>query len=795
MNLRVLELTGPIGQDQGDPVGRAVSICGKLLAGQGAQVLRCEAQAQTRLDAEQAWLHTGKISLAFDYDQATDVACLEQLIAGADVLLDGLGVGRLDALKLSAERLRRDYPQLIVVQVSPFGQTGPYRDYVAEEITLYAMSGLMYSTGDATREPLAAGPALCAYSAGFKAHAATMMALFRRGRDCGGDIIDLSMAETAMDNLEIAIAEKLNLGKTARRNGDEHAIVPWRTYPCKDGEAAIIGGPMRHWLRGAKLFESAALLDGSLHSVVDRIARRGEVAQLMAPWLAQQNKADVYHAGQAAGLAWSHVASVQEALDSPQNSARGYFVSIKQPGLGSCQMPGAPFRASGQVWKTYPAPLTNLENTLPGWPVISATAATENTISKPPLAGIKVLDFSHDWAGPHAARMLADYGAQVIKIEYPKRLDGMRGGYAEKFNQHPRFWQLHRGKQSVTLDLKNKAHLDCCLELSRDADLVIENSRPGVMQALGVGYEQLSEFNPSIIMLSLSAFGADGPESHYAGYGGGIEAISGIQGLTAYHTTEESASKNLGSGASRRIREMDVFNGVAGACAALSALVHRQATGQGQWIDVSERETCTWLIGEHIAAYTATGKQSLPRGNRHEKFAPQGCYRCDGEDRWVVISIKTDAQWQQLAELMDRPDLSQDADLQQASGRQARHDEIDQAISAWTQTQSNLELQHRLQAIGIACARVADTSDLATDEHLAARNWFISLPDATLPGLAFTFARGGAAVKKRGPNLGEHNDVLLGPAGLESNHFSDLTPESLGTAFDNDPELAQAFPS
>ncbi len=239
------------------------------------------------------------------------------------------------------------------------------------------------------------------------------------------------------------------------------------------------------------------------------------------------------------------------------------------------------------------------------------------------LHGIRVLDFSHDWAGPHATRLLADCGADVIKVEYHRRLDGMRGGRLEdeRYNRHPRFWQLHRNKRSLTLDLARPGHRERALVLVRWADVVVDASRPGVLDRLGLTLERMRAERPDLIVLRMSAFGATGPDAPHGGYGGSIEPIAGIQALTGYAP----------GAVPRRVREMDVINGMAGACAVLTALVRRQATGQGAHIDLSQAEAAiAMLAGDQFMAVAAHADDWRVRGNRHREFAPQGCYRCRG---------------------------------------------------------------------------------------------------------------------------------------------------------------------
>jgi crotonobetainyl-CoA:carnitine CoA-transferase CaiB-like acyl-CoA transferase len=386
---------------------------------------------------------------------------------------------------------------------------------------------------------------------------------------------------------------------------------------------------------------------------------------------------------------------------------------------------------------------------------------------------MRVLDFTHDWAGPHAARLFADYGAEVIKIEYPQRLDGMRGGYVEKIDEHPRFWQLHRGKQSLTLDLKLPAHRAVLDHLVSGTDLVIENSRAGVMERKGYGYDRLKTLNPQLILLSMSAFGATGPYAGYCGYGGTLEAVSGLQSLTAYDADSPWF----------RVREMDVMNGIMGICAAMTALWHRQRTGEGQQIDLSECETTAWFVGEHLLACAGNGQRQPPAlGNRHPRHAPQGCYAAAGDDRWLTLCVRSDAQWQSLAQLIGGDTLAGDPRFSTAPLRQQHHDALDRLIGAWSAGRDAMAAAQALQDAGIAAAPVLNAADLVADPHLAARDWFLRAGNDRFPGLPFRFARGGGGVRARGPKLGADN-LHWFTAAAAGTPLPDLSPQRIGTAY------------
>jgi crotonobetainyl-CoA:carnitine CoA-transferase CaiB-like acyl-CoA transferase len=299
------------------------------------------------------------------------------------------------------------------------------------------------------------------------------------------------------------------------------------------------------------------------------------------------------------------------------------------------------------------------------------------------------------------------------------------------------------------------------------------------MERFGLGYERLKEIKRDIIVVCMSAYGATGPESSYAGYGGAIEAISGVQSLTAYER----------GGDRMRVREVDVTNGIMGACAVMTALVERALGGGGQFIDLSQREASTWLIGEHLLEHAVNGRETLPTGNRHPRFAPQGCYPCAGEDRWVVITVRSQADWTALCAQMGATEWAEDPSIADAEGRRARHDEIDERIAAWTMTQDAAVVVRALQACGIAAGVVADVSQLAADPHLEARGWFAPAPGSEenrYPGFPFRFRRSeGGVLRRRGPDLGADNQrILVDELGMDPRQLPSLAKEDLGTSFD-----------
>ena len=819
----------------------AGSYCTKLAAGFGAEVLKveppetgdrmrgvgpfCHDHEGLESSIPFLWLNTGKKSITLDLQTDEGIETLKKLIEHADVLVESFSPGVMASLGLGYDALSATNPRLVMASISNFGQTGPYRHYEAEEIETYAMSGGMYVSGDPDKAPLTCGPAVTQYSAGLHAYTAILMSLFHRASTGHGQYVDVSAMECGLENIENRLTNHLHTGKVARRG--PHTFAPWGLYRCRDGYAAVVCAPFRRWTQGAEVFEEPRLLDEKLRHVRGRVEHRDEVNACVEPWLANHTKKAVFEAGIQHDLAFGFLADFDEVLKSPQHSARGFFVEIEHPTVGTHKYCGAPFKMSRTPWQSARAPLLGEhDHTVQALSETSQTAvgsgnvrrgspdpavlSTERSPGKqnpqpsretcgrrpcgvrdprttstdaPPLDGVRVLDLTHAWSGPHCTRMLADFGAEVIRVEYAKRLCLFRAGQkkSEVYNNQPVWFQLNRNKFSVTLDLKKEKDQEIFNDMVRQADVVVENSRGGVMERLGLAYDDLIEINPNLILLSMAAYGKTGPYAAYPAYGAVLEVMSGIQNLTGYSQDDRPY----------RFPEMDVINGIGGAAAVVTALLYRQQTGRGQHIDLSQMELPTHaLIGEHLLEYAINNTHVQPMGNRHRRFAPQGCYRCRGEDKWVTLTVRSDREWERFCEALDRPEWKTDERFSSAVARRANHDELDRLIEEWTATRPHYEAMHILQSQRIPSGAVLDVADLAGDEHLRSRGYFTNNVDGSdklFMGLPFRMSRGGGKIRWRGPDLGEHNSqVLRERLGRSEDEIEPVTEEKIGTAYDSD---------
>jgi len=351
--------------------------CTKLLAGFGATVIKVERphtgdairqrgpwlkNVSERRSVLFEWLNTSKKSITLDIKSPAAQGIVARLLNHAGVVVENFAPSTMPSVGFSYEVLRTMRPGLIMTSISNFGQTGPYRDFKADEIVEYALSGAMHLTGDAAREPLSPGPSITQYTAGMCAYIATLMSVFRGAATPEGDHIDISIHECALDNVEVSLAEFLHLGKVGRRNANEHTLVPWRLYPCHDGYAAVIGGPIRNWLSAAGMFEEPRILDQKYEHVAGRMEHREEFNELIQPWLRRTGKKDVYATGQARRLAFGYLASLADVAESPQHQAREFFGDVNCGSAGPVKMCGPPFRLSDSFFEQNRAPLLGEHN-------------------------------------------------------------------------------------------------------------------------------------------------------------------------------------------------------------------------------------------------------------------------------------------------------------------------------------------------------------------------------------------------------------------------------------------------
>jgi len=401
-----------------------------------------------------------------------------------------------------------------------------------------------------------------------------------------------------------------------------------------------------------------------------------------------------------------------------------------------------------------------------------------------PLEGVRVVDMTWVWAGPCACMFLAMLGAEVIKVESRDRLDFFRryviwpladaAPTELSTDGSMMFLSANLNKLGVTLNLGRPEGKDLLKQLIAVSDVVVENMRPGAMARMGLGYEDLRRVNPAIIMLSSSARGGSGPESRYAGYAAVNHAIGGAAHITGY--PDGPPGYALG--------DVDLMNATTSAFAIVAALRYRDLTGEGQFIDYSQSEGVTSLIGEVLLEYQMTGRIPGRKGNSDELMAPHSVYPCWGVDRWLAIAVETDDEFAALCGLMEMPELATDPRFATAAARKRNEAALDDTIAGWTRQQDRDYVANRLCTACVAAAPSRDAQDLFRDPHLRARDVFVEVehPEGgshDVVGLPWKMSDCEPAIR-RAPRLGEHNDyVFRDVLGLEPAEIERLRREGV----------------
>ena len=758
VGLKVVQWSDPQG-----PTHMAAAYAGKLLLDFGAQVTAvCHGAPTAGLDLVDDYLNAGKQQVTLDpqLPAAQVHARLSQLLSDADILIDEQTPAQWRALGLAPDALLHAHPRLSIVSVTPFGHSGPYCDYRAGDLELSFIAGLAHLTprdvtkrGDGGEQPPLRMPgALVSIYAGVSVAGAALTAV--RGRATTGHCshMDVSMLETMIPTLrrELALCDLEDV--QASRFMRVWRLAPWGVKPCRDGHVFLQVVEKHHWLGLVEMMGSPQwALDERYCDPLQRFEHRVEIEEQMAPWLAQQTRQGFTRECQRRNLPFAPVNTLDDLLHIPQLHARCFFSGNRSKSGDSYVAPTHPYVFDSAA--------------IAG---VRAAPPRKPGDRQGPLSGLRVLDFGHVWAGPYCAATLADMGAEVIRIESAHRLDVHRrqGPYPANqpgLNRSAVWNSQNRGKQSLTLNLSTARGRELAREMAAQADVVIENFAPGVMQRMGLGYEQLRTVHPGLVMVSLSAFGQSGPQAATVGYGPSLDAWSGVNVHTAYRGGPPNALGGIFP---------DTGSALYGACALLAALERRDRTGAGCHIDVSELEVSILFVADlFLEQINVAPVHAL--GNSHPSMFPHGCYRCAGEDAWIALSVPDAKAWQGLCSLLERPDWAADPEFAAASGRIAHGERIEAAISAWALPLDPQRAMRMLQERGVPAAPAYDASALLSDPHLQARGFFRKVRhpevgDQTLYGPIWRVVRGAGEDPsgdlppiRPAPLLGQHSHELL----------------------------------
>ena len=779
--------------------GVAGPYCGKLLADLGADVIKVEPPAGDRtrratggdpakaLDPEGSplflYCNTSKRGMVLDLDDDGDRETFADLLASAAVLI----TDRQPPVEAPDD--------LIVAAVTPYGLAGPRAAAPAGELTLTHGGGLVNQmpvrSRDVDRAPVTLGGHQAGYHAGLVAALAVASLLYGRGRGGDGARVDVSIQDVMVSMVAPLLASARYHETTWSRVPDRPpAMGRLRT---SDGYVILNAFDDHHFVLFRELMGNPSWCAG--HEWKDMAYRSHhlmEIAPRVDAWALQQKRDDLYHRAARLGIPVGPIHDAADVMAYEQYAARDYFTLVDHPSTGPKRYAGWPYRMGASKPRvSRPAPLLDehaaeIRGELNGnaagarTSIASSGGETAAAATRPalPLEGIRVAEFAWVWAGPYAGVLLSTLGAEVIKVEGPKRLDLTRRSVVwPRAEEAPlkigpdagmAFNTMNLNKRSLALDLSQAEGRELALRLASECDVIYDNMRPGAMVKLGLDYENLQRVNPGLIVASSSGRGHGGPETEYLGYAMVHQGVAGGAYISGYPDDHPTHSGG----------DVDLMNAITLAFSIVAALHHRERSGEGQFIDYSQCEGVSSILGEVLLEYEMTGKIPERAGNAHPSSAPHGVYRCWGIDRWLAIEVHSDEEFGRLAATMDRPELTEDPLFATAAARKRNEAQLDRIIGDWTRERDRDWLARELLGAGVAAAPSRDARDLYADSHLRARGSFATVEhpewgDLELVGPPFRI-EGRDLSPRRAPLLGEHTDAILGGLlGLSAEELDD----------------------
>ncbi len=699
------------------------------------------------------WLAAGKRCAVGDLTDPT----VRHLVRSAHVVVADLPSGPLEEAGLLPR------PTNVVVTISPYGR-GPLEDSPGNDFTAQAISGSIAGRGRPDREPIYAAGRLSELAAGVFAAPAALAAARHLRRTGVGAHIDVSGAEAAL------IATNLFQDLMYRMIGGVPPG-PGRTIMFPGIEATADG-----WIglntNSAQKLEDLIRLIGRADLLGDTDVRfdpvrKAEFERSTRSWLLEHTTAEVLELATGLRIPVAPIGNGKLLPGLDHLAERGVFLSEPY----TLTAPRPPYAIDGRrPAARHPAP-TRAERTSP---VVPAETARRPGADAPeagdlPLAGLKVLDATAWWAGPSSTQLLAALGADVVHLESIQVIDGMRPAAAQPFASLDEWWErscfflsINTNKRGVTLDLGSARGRELFLGLVAWADVMVENYTPRVMENWGLGWERLKQVNPRLVMCRMPAFGLDGPWRDLVGFAQTVEQVSGLSWATGYRDGPPVMPNG----------PCDPLGGMHAAFAILTALQQRDTTGVGCMIEAPLVESALNLAAEEVLEFSAFGRVGERLGNRCRERAPQGVYPCEGDERWIALSVEDD-QWPALVDLLGAPEWARDPALSTVAGRFDAHDRLDQHLGDWFRAQERDDVVERLRAAGVAAAPVVDNRDVVTQPVFEARG-FAEWSDHPVAGripvttLPYRWSGIDRWIRSPAPTLGQHNhEVLSSVLGLD----------------------------
>jgi crotonobetainyl-CoA:carnitine CoA-transferase CaiB-like acyl-CoA transferase len=779
------------------------SLCGMILGGLGVEVIKVEKpggdpsrsigpffQDIPGCEKSLYWLayNANKRGLTLDLTSRSDQESFKQLVSISDFLIESFAPGHMTGLGLGYHELKKLNPGLIMVSISPFGQSGPYRDYLVSNLIAEAMGGLTFITGDPDKRPVSSGFQLAYRHAGLQAALGALIAHHYKQRTGKGQLIDLSIQEAVLGTLQLAPYLWFYSKRIQRRTG---AKTTWGekdgqsqvVYPCKDGYILwrmYTGGlgwqtrNLAEWMAEEGMSEGLNQINWPQVDMASLSPEQMEEWEsIFAKFFLTKTKKQLFPAVIDKGIMVFPLYNAEDLLKDRQMEGRNFWKNFEQPGMNTNLIyPGVPMKSSEVYFECSRPPskdkdLTSIEKRIEG----NRAQALDD---------LKIIDLGWIFAGPFVSRFLADYGATVVKVESNTRVDPLRtmspyAGGKIGVNRGTYFLWHNPNKYSISIDFNHAKGLELFKRLVRWADVLVENFTPGTLEKLGLGYEELKKVNPSLILIRLSAVGQKGPYAHMRGLG---QMLKGLTGLANTGMPGDIPTPNP-------VAHTDFISGFYFSCAVLAALDYLRRNGKGQCIDGSQVESAAMFYTTAILDYVANQRIQSLQGNWVHHASPHNVYRCLGEERWCVICVQDEEQWKRFCEVMGNPNWAANSNFSTLAGRKENEEELDRHIEKWTVNYPPEEIMEKLQGAGIAAGVVKNSQELFQDPQLIHREhfWYAKHPEAgTTCGSkpSYKLTETPVQIKMAAPCLGEHTEfVCCELLGMEDDEFVQLLTEGV----------------
>lgn len=739
-------------------------MCARFLADMGAEVIIVEPPQgdKTRLQEPKAGNisyyfathNANKHSVALNLEATNDRARFERLIGVSDIFIDTSKPGTMERLGLGADILKKRNPKLVVLSITDFGLTGPYRDYVATNSVHTAIGGVLCRSGLPDMPPLLPPGALACESAAIQAAWCALLAYWQSLQTGVGDHLDFSIHEGTAQVFDpgLGVTGSAAGGKSAQELAAARGRPPvnplYPIFRVKDGYVRLCILNPRQWEgMSGWLGDKHEFTDPSYANLAKRVSVIARVNATIGELFKNESVADLVAEGQRRGVPISALSTPSMVLKDAHFLARGAFIPFEAaPGHTGMVPPGFVELNGNRAGIRNPAPhVGDYDEYVFGPTGLANQIAKPDPVDAPegklryPLSGLRVLDLGIIVAGAELGRLFADQGAEVIKIENRAFPDGLRQSLTSNAPMTPSFAQGHRGKLSMGINLKSPKGRDIFKELVAKSDVILSNFKPGTLESLKLGYDELKQVNPRIIMVDSSALGRTGPLSRSLGYGPLVRMMSGLTSLWCYPGVDNSFSD------CNTIYPDHIAARVA-AVGALAILIKREKSKIGGEVSVSQAEIFLTQSSEYFLRESISPGSFNAIGNVSEFNAPDGVYPCTGDDEWCVVSVQNDEQWQSLAHVIGAADMASDSRFASASGRVKHREQIESVLTKWTSSRTPEDVMQILQSAGVPAGKMLRLSEYETNPHLQARGFFRTLIQ---PGVDTPLVTENAPVKAR----------------------------------------------